>query len=113
MIKDPDVFLNHILDSIGAIEEYTIDLSEEGFLASQEKQDAIIRRVEIIGEAVRNLPLEFRKQHPQVSWKKISGMRDKIVHEYFGVDTELVWEVIKKDLPPLKEQIRKILKESE
>jgi uncharacterized protein with HEPN domain len=110
MKKDPQIFLRHILDSIEAIEAYTQDLSKEEFIDSQEKQDSIIRRIEIIGEAVRNLDENFRQEYPEVVWRKIVGMRDKLIHEYFGVDLDLIWEVVKRYLPDLKEQIKGILK---
>ncbi len=105
MKKDPQVYLKHILDSIEAVEEYTKNLSEQDFFDSQEKQDAVIRRLEIIGEAVRNLPEDFREKYPEILWKKIAGMRDKLIHEYFDVDIELVWQVVKKDLMELKQDI--------
>ncbi len=110
MIKDPQVFLKHILDSIEIVEEYTKSLSKEEFLKSQEKQDAVTRRLEIIGEAVRNLTEDFRQQYPDVVWREIVGMRDKLIHEYFGIDLDLVWEVTQKDLPQLKKQINLLLK---
>ena len=109
MKKDPQVFIKHILDSIDAVENYTKNLSEDQFLRSLEKQDAIVRRVEIIGEAVRNISADFRREYPDIPWRKISGMRDKLVHEYFGVDLELVWAVVKKDLPSFKRQIKNLL----
>jgi len=109
MKKDPQVFIKHILDSIDAVEHYTKNLSEDQFLRSLEKQDAIVRRVEIIGEAVRNISADFRREYPDIPWRKISGMRDKLVHEYFGVDLELVWAVVKKDLPSFKRQIKNLL----
>jgi uncharacterized protein with HEPN domain len=92
MKHDPSVFLKHIRDSITDIENYTQDVDLQSFLTytNKEKQDAVVRRIEIIGEAVRNLPEDFRQEHPEVPWHQIAGMRHKLVHEYFGVDLELV-----------------------
>lgn len=109
MNKDPFVYLKHILDSIEAIEGYTNNLGQEDFMQSVIKQDAVIRRISIIGEAVRNIPTDFRKQHITIPWKDIAGMRDKIIHNYIGVDIDLVWSVVKKDIPPLKKQIKNLL----
>ncbi len=111
MNKAPQVFLKHILDSIKTIEEYMGSISQNEFFESKEKQDSAIRRLEIIGEAVKNLPGELKKQHPDTPWQKISGLRDKLIHAYFGIDLELVWEIIKKDLQPLKKQIEEILRD--
>ena len=111
MKKDPKIFLIHIVTSVEAIETYINGLTKDQFVDSQQTQDAIIRRVEIIGEAVKNLPNDFRKQHPDVSWKQATGMRDMMIHEYFGVDLNIVWKTINKDLPPFKEQVAKIIKE--
>ncbi|OGK52773.1 hypothetical protein A2966_04670 [Candidatus Roizmanbacteria bacterium RIFCSPLOWO2_01_FULL_41_22] len=108
MRKDPHVFIEHIKDSIRKLEEYTNGISKEDFLINQQLQDAVIRRLEVIGEAVRNLSDEFRVQVPDIEWKKIAGMRDFLIHEYFGVDLDLVWEVIEKDIPGLKKELRKI-----
>lgn len=109
MIKDPQIFLKHILESIIWIEKDVKGLSKEEFLANVPIQDAVIRRIEIIGEAVRNIPADLRKDYPVVPWQNISGMRDKLIHGYFGVDLELVWEVVKKDIPPLKKQIKEMV----
>lgn len=72
-------------------------------------QDAIIRRIEIIGEAVKQLPPTFKKQYPEIAWKEIAGMRDILIHEYFGVNINVVWKTIQKDIPKLKEQIEELL----
>ena len=109
MKKDVTVFLQHILESIEKIELFLKDITKDNFLSSVQLQDAVIRRIEVIGEAAKNIPDEFRKKHPVVPWSEIIRTRDKLIHGYFGVDLELTWDIIKKDLPELKEKIRKIL----
>ena len=110
MKKDPKIFLEHILDSIGAIEEYTKNIGEDEFCAARKTVDAVVRNIEIIGEAVKNLSTGFKNKAPHIPWKKIAGMRDNLIHEYFGVNKSLVWEVVKKDLPELKKEIELLLK---
>lgn len=107
--KDPKIFLIHILESIKRIEEDATDLSEAEFSEALTVQDAVVRRLEIIGEAVRNIPDDFRKKYTKIPWKKMAGLRDVLIHEYFGVDMELVWIIINKDIPKLKTQILKII----
>lgn len=109
MKKEPRIFLQHIIESIEAIERYMKGVSKEKFCQNQQKQDAVVRRIEIIGEAVKNLPLNFRKKYPQVNWREAAGMRDVVVHEYFGVDISIVWRTIEKDLPIFKKQILEII----
>lgn len=110
MRKDPEVFLGHILESIEAIEEYTAGINKDKFLKIRQKIDAVVRRIEIIGEATKNLPAGLKFNTPHIPWKKIAGMRDNLIHEYFGVNEDLVWKVVKKDLPALKKEIKMLLK---
>lgn len=109
MDKDPRVFLKHILECIELVGQYTAGKSMGDFIDSLALQDQVTRRIEIIGEAVRHLSDAFKRRHPDIPWKKIAGTRDKLIHEYFGVDLHLTWEVVKRDLPKLKRQILSIL----
>jgi len=110
MKKEPTVFLNHILECIELIESYIKQQTFKSFKNSIQLQDSLIRRLEIIGEAIKNLPEDFKKQFPEVSWKNIAGMRDILIHEYFGVDLDLTWRVLTTEIPKLKQQIQLILK---
>jgi len=109
MRKEPGIILKDILESIGRINRYIGNMTEEQFRTREETQDAVMRRIEIIGEAAKRLPSEFREQHPDIPWKQIGAMRDVLIHEYFGINIERVWETAKSDLPGLKEKIWKIL----
>ena len=111
MNKSPLPFLNHILEEIDNIEKFTKGLTKEQFVSNKLKQYAVVRSLEVIGEAVKNLPLSIRNENPKVPWKEIVGTRDKIVHHYFGISYELIWMVVKEELPKLKKQISKVIKD--
>ncbi|MBI2327419.1 DUF86 domain-containing protein [Candidatus Curtissbacteria bacterium] len=111
MSKDPRIFLEHILESIEYIESYVKDWTENDFLNSVEKQDSVIRRLEILGEAVKNLPEEFRKEHSDIEWNKAMATRNILVHHYFGVDLKIIWDTVTQNLPEFKKQILKLLYE--
>ncbi len=110
MDKDPYIFIKHILESIRYIESFVKNKSKSDFLKSVQLQDAILRRLEIIGEATKNISEEFKFTHPDLPWKEMIKTRDKLIHGYFGVDLDLTWDIIEKDLPDLKKRINKILK---
>jgi len=109
MKRNIKLYLQDIWEGILAIEEYTQNLAEDEFYSNRQVQDAIIRRLEIIGEAVKNIDDDFRNKYPQIPWKKIAGMRDIIAHEYFGVKLERVWDVVRKDLLHIKQQMLLIM----
>jgi len=109
MPRDYKAFINDILDAIHRIESYTENLTFDDFSGSQLYQDAVVRNLEIIGEAVKRLPDELIEKYPDIEWKKIAGLRDILIHAYFGIDIEIVWDVIQNKLPELKDQISLIL----
>ncbi|MFC1496580.1 DUF86 domain-containing protein [Candidatus Margulisiibacteriota bacterium] len=108
--KDDKVYLRHILDAIAKIEEYTNKIVYDEFLINTLIQDGVMRKIEIIGEATKNLSSSIREKNIHIPWKDIAGMRDKLIHGYFGVDVDAVWDTVKKDIPILKANINKILK---
>lgn len=104
-------YLKHILDAIADIESSVKKLSKEEFKRSKDIKDATVRRIEIIGEAVKNISKEFKQKHTEIEWAKIAGTRDVMIHAYFSVDFDVVWNIVKNDLPELKKKIKEILEE--
>jgi uncharacterized protein with HEPN domain len=103
-------FLWDITEAVQRIESYTADMTYEKFLQDTKTQDAVIRNIEIVGEAVKNISMDLRRKHKDIDWKNLAGMRDKIIHFYFGVNWAIAWSVIKEKLPALKEKIQDLLK---
>lgn len=108
MKNEVRVYLDDILDAIDKLQEYTRGLSFKEFDADYEKQDAVMRRLEIIGEAVKHLPKEAKEKYPAVPWRMIAGMRDILIHEYKSASLDRVWKVITDDLEPLKNTAKKM-----
>ncbi|MEM4308546.1 MAG: DUF86 domain-containing protein [Thermoplasmata archaeon] len=109
MSKDDTVYLKHILDALQRIEEYTQGVSYECFQKSNLIQAGVIRELEIVGEATKRLSENTRMRYPHIPWNKMARMRDKLIHGYFGVDLDAVWDTVKKDVPLLKTMLVEIL----
>jgi len=110
MIKDDLAYIDHILDCIRKIREFSTGLTINDFKTNELVQDAIIRNIEIIGEASKKVSSDTKQTFYKIPWKEISGMRDKLIHDYMGIDPEVVWKTIKEDIPSLEKHITKILK---
>lgn len=109
-MKDQRAYLLHIRDALRQIRLYTGG-GKRRFLSDRKTQDAVIRNIEIIGEASKKLGEDRKARHPEIPWRQVGGMRDKLIHEYFGVDLILIWDTVKKDLPGLDRAIKAMLRE--
>ena len=108
MTRDIRLYIEDILESIEKIELYTKDIKEEDFLSNTQIQDSVLRRFEIIGEATKKIPNSFRNSYNEIPWKRIAGLRDILIHEYFGVNIQRVWKLAKDELYDLKQKILKV-----
>jgi len=95
------------------VREFVAGMGKDELVKDRRTRDAVVRNLEVIGEAVKKLPAQVKREHPEVEWKKIAGLRDILVHDYFGIDRDIVWDVVQNKLPVLAEQVRRILDESE
>lgn len=105
------VYLEDILDAVRKIMAYLSDTSKSEFYANTEKQDAVLRRLEIIGEASKKISNALRLRYADVPWRQMAGMRDVVIHEYYGVSLDLIWNVAKKEIPPLQAKIEQIIED--
>ena len=107
-MKDDRIYLLHINDCLGRVAEY-VRAGRAAFFADTRTQDAVLRNLEVIGEAVKNLSAAHKDAHPDIPWKRIAGLRDVLIHGYFGVKLETVWEVVERELPTLRTAIERLL----
>lgn len=111
MPRDYKVYLEDILEAARRIRLYTSPMSLKEFASDPKTFDAVVRNLEIVGEATKKIPEAIRSRTPQVEWRRIAGLRDILIHEYFGVDAEIVWDIIKNKLPPLEKEVAELLGE--
>lgn len=109
MSLSPEAFLRHIVGEMEYLRAASANLSLDDYLASPDKRRAFARSLEIIGEAVKNLSKDYREAHPNVEWSKMAAMRDRLIHGYFAVDEQIVWQVVTENIPPLHEQLLELL----
>ncbi len=108
-MRDYKLYLEDTVEAINRIEEYIQNLTFEDFSKNKLVLDAVVRNLEIIGEACRSIPEDIRRRYPDVEWKKIVGLRNILIHQYFGIDTELIWDIVKNKLPDLKHKVKQML----
>lgn len=108
-MKNVEPYLKHILIECKFLKEKSAGLKYKEFDSDLVLKKAFVRSLEVIGEAVKNIPLKFRNKYPSIPWKEISGMRDRLIHEYFGVNYKIVWKTVKKEIPELEKMIKEIL----
>lgn len=106
--RDADILLEDITNALGKIERYVAGLGRAQFLQDEKTIDAVVRNLEVIGEAVRWLPAEFKERNNAIPWLQIAGLRNRIVHDYFGLDLEIIWQVIQNSLPELKQLLSQL-----
>ncbi|MHA1386733.1 MAG: HepT-like ribonuclease domain-containing protein [Candidatus Helarchaeota archaeon] len=108
MHREYKLYIKDILKAINKIEKYTYKISFKDFIQDELRMDAVIRNLEVVDEAVKNIPEDFKYTQPEIEWKKITGLRDILIHAYFSIDFDILWDIIKNKIPKLKKDISKI-----
>ncbi|MEO0107729.1 MAG: DUF86 domain-containing protein [candidate division WOR-3 bacterium] len=111
MLRDYKTYLEDIADAAAAIRKFTAGITKDDLVADRKTRDAVVRNLEVIGEAVKKLPEAQRSRYPDVAWRRIAGLRDILIHDYFGIDMDIIWEVIQTKLPVLARRVREMLDE--
>jgi uncharacterized protein with HEPN domain len=106
-------YIQDIFEALGEVKDFTAGLQYEDFVKDKKTINAVVRSLEVIGEATKKIPDNIRLKYPEIPWKRMAGMRDKLIHEYFGIDLEIVWEVTNSELPPIEPLIQKVLDDFE
>ena len=109
MARDEMLYLRHVLDAMDTVKEYLQGVNEEKFKNTRLIQDGVIRQIEIIGEAVRHVSKDIRKTYPEIPWQDVAGMRDKLIHDYIGVNYTIVWDVVKNKIPEIQVIVAQII----
>ncbi len=109
MPRRPEVHLEDMLAATQKVEQYVAGLTREQLAADSKTLDAVVRNLEVIGEAAKNVPEDIQAAHPEIEWRKMAGLRDILIHRYFGIDVEIIWDVLQHKLPRLAAQVRRIL----
>lgn len=111
MLKSAEIYLRHIMDEMLFLEKYSCNVTFDELKNDEVLKRSFLRSIEIIGEASKNTPSSFKEGHPEVPWKEMAGMRDRLIHAYFSVDWDIVWDVITKEIPENKILIQKLIEE--
>ena len=109
MSRDVNLFLEDMQTACEKVARYVKNMKQKQFLEDEKTYDAVVRNLTIIGEAVKNVPQEFRELHLDIEWRKIAGFRDIAVHDYFGIDEDILWDIIQNEIPYLLKQLNQII----